>query len=71
METRYFLGVDVSKKKLDAALTLDGKTFFETQVENSPKAIAQWYSALKKRFCFSSGQLVICLEYTGCIAILS
>lgn len=65
METRYFLGVDVSKKKLDVAMTIDGKSFLEMQVENTPRAITQWYNGLKKRFCFRHDQLIICMEHTG------
>ena len=65
METKYILGVDVSKKKLDVALTVDGKTYYESQLENSPKAIAAWYGSLRKRFFFNPDQIVICLEHTG------
>jgi len=65
METRYFLGIDVSKDKLDAALTLDGKNYFETQVENASKAITLWFKSLQKKFSFASDHLVVCLEHTG------
>lgn len=65
METLYFLGIDVSKDKLDAALTLDGKAYFETEVENCAKAITHWFNSLKKKFSFAPDHLVVCLEHTG------
>ncbi len=39
MESLYFLGIDASKKKFDAAVTMDGQHFHEVQVENTAKAI--------------------------------
>jgi transposase len=65
METPYFLGIDVSKDRLDAALTLDGKNYFETHVENSIKAITLWFNSLQKQFCFAPDQLIVCLEHSG------
>ena len=35
METLYFLGIDVSKKTFQAALTLDGMNMYEFEVENT------------------------------------
>lgn len=65
METLYILGVDVSKKTLDAALTLDGKNFFESRLENTSKAIRDWFKELQKKASFSRNQLVVCMEHTG------
>ena len=65
METVYFLGVDISKKKIDVALTIDGKTYHEKQVENTPKAIQSFFTGLRKQFAFSFTQLVVCMEHTG------
>jgi transposase len=65
METVYFLGIDVSKKKLDAALTLDGVNMYEKQIENSPAAIKSFIQLLQKEFSFRPSQLVVCLEHTG------
>jgi len=64
MET-YILGIDISKKTFQSALTLNGANFFEQEVENSPKAIAAYFQELKKKFSFSSSQLIVCLEHTG------
>jgi transposase len=72
METHYILGIDISKKKIDAALTLDGKNFLEYQVENNLKAIQSFFSLLKRQLS-SLKNLTICLEHTGvyCLPILT
>lgn len=71
METVYFLGIDISKKKFDAALTLDGKNFHEYQVENNPKAILSFFRVLKQQLS-SLTNLIVCLEHTGiyCLPLL-
>jgi transposase len=65
METVYFLGIDVSKKKLDTALTLDGVNMHENQIENNPAAIKSFIQLLRKEFNFPLSQLVVCMEHTG------
>jgi transposase len=64
METLYFLGIDVSKNKLDTSLTLDGQHFHEVEVENQAKSIGLFFKGLKKQLS-SLDQLVVCLEHTG------
>lgn len=64
METVYFLGIDISKKKFDAALTANGKDFHEVQVENSGKSIQSFFNALKKQLS-SLTKVIVCLEHTG------
>lgn len=72
METVYFLGIDIAKKTFQAALTLDGINQFETEVDNNPMAIKQYFKGLKEKFQFSSNQLIVCLEHTGiyCLPVL-
>jgi len=65
METIYFLGIDISKKKFNLALTLDAKNFYEAEVINNQKGIQDLFSDLKKRFAFNFSQLVVCMEHTG------
>ena len=65
METVYFLGIDISKKTIQSALTLDGINMFEMEVENTTKAIQSYLGELKKKFRFSKEQLIVCLEHTG------
>ena len=65
METVYFLGIDVSKKMLQAALTLDGINMSEGEFKNTPSAIRAYFRELKQKFKFSASQLIVCLEHTG------
>lgn len=65
METVYFLGIDISKKKLDAALTIDGKNSHEVQFENTSSSIHLFFQQLRKKFSFSYSQLTVCMEHTG------
>lgn len=65
METIYFLGIDISKKKFNLALTTEGKNFYEVEVLNNPKSIQDLFSDLKKRFAFNFSQLIVCMEHTG------
>lgn len=65
METIYFLGIDISKKKFNLALTIDSKNFYELEIQNNPKCIQMAFSDLKKRFSFDLSQLIVCMEHTG------
>jgi len=65
METVYYLGIDIAKKKFDGALTVDGKGFYQFQAENSNGDIVRLFKELKTKFSFSFGQLVVCMEHTG------
>ena len=65
METVYFLGIDIAKKTVQVALTVDGVDMYELEVENSSTAIRSYFMELKKKFNFSSNQLIVCLEHTG------
>jgi transposase len=64
METVYFLGIDISKKNFDAALTENGKDFYQVQIENSAKAIQSFFKELKKDLS-SLDKVIVCLEHTG------
>ena len=65
MEMLYFLGIDVSKKKFDSALTLDGQNYHSFTCENSPEAIDNLFRDLIVNFSLPCTQLVVCMEYTG------
>jgi transposase len=71
METKYFLGIDISKKKFDAALTVDGNHFYETPVENLSTSIEVFFRGLKKQLT-SFSNLIVCMEHTGiyCLPLL-
>jgi transposase len=64
METLYFLGIDVSKKTIDTALTIDGNHFYNLQVENHSKSITAFFKELKTKIS-SFSKLIVCLEHTG------
>jgi transposase len=64
METLYFLGIDISKKTVDTALTTDGKQFHLVQIANDGKAIDAHFRNLRKQLS-SFSKLVVCLEHTG------
>ncbi len=72
METLYFLGIDISKKNFQAALTMDGINMAETQVENKAQAIKDYFRGLKGKFHFSQDRLIVCMEHTGiyCLPLL-
>jgi transposase len=72
METVYFLGIDVSKGKIDSALTIDGKNYHQNEVENTAKAIQIFFRDVKKMFGMRSSQIIVCLEHTGiyCLPLL-
>jgi transposase len=72
METLYFLGIDISKKNFQGALTVDGISMAETQVENKAQAIKDYFHGLKEKFHFSKDQLIVCMEHTGiyCLPLL-
>ena len=48
METIYFLGVDISKDYFDAALTVNGKDFHQTQIVNKVKSIEAFVKHFKE-----------------------
>jgi transposase len=56
-----FLGIDVSKRKLDCALLLDGKVL-EKSCDNSPSGFKQLFDWLAKR---KVTQVHLCVEATG------
>jgi len=65
MKTLYFLGIDIGKEKFHAAITIDGITFHDQEVENTPGSIKAYFQQLKANFSFTPKQLVVCMEHTG------
>ena len=65
METLYILGVDISKRTFQSAITVDGTNFIEQEVENTAKTITAYFEEMKKKLVFSYSQLLVCLEHTG------
>lgn len=65
MENFYFIGIDVSKKKLDYCLLFKGEVLKEDITTNHPAAIRDYLSSLYKEFGLSSEEVIICAEHTG------
>src|SRR5690349_3514395 len=63
METVYFLGIDLSKKTFNAALTSDGQTMHEMEVTNTAQAIRTFFVEVKTKVSLS--QVIVCIEHTG------
>lgn len=65
MGTVYFLGIDMAKKTFEGALTVDGKTFYQVDSDNTEMAIQVFFKELIKKFGIPSAQLMVCMEHTG------
>src|SRR5687767_12845592 len=64
---RVFIGVDVSKNKLDVCVFDSDKHIILTQltVENTNEAIKQLYKQLKKELKLETTEWMFCMEHTG------
>ncbi len=65
MENFYFIGIDVSKNKLDICVMLKSKVLKEEQVSNHPPAIASAIAGIKEEWSMNSDSFIICAEHTG------
>ena len=65
MENFYFIGVDVSKKKLDFCVMFDGKVLREEQVINHQQTVMKLIGELKNDFGMNNEKFLICAEHTG------
>lgn len=62
---KFYLGVDVSKKKLDLCLRHNGADLDVQCVSNSQKAISAYLRTMLKKFDIPIDKVVICAEHTG------
>ena len=65
MDNFYFIGVDVSKKKLYFCVLFEGKVLREEQVSNHQQAVARLIGELKNDLEMDNEQFLICAEHTG------
>ena len=65
MQNFYFIGIDVSKKKLDICVMSNSKVLKEEQVSNHPQAIATVIAGIKEELSMSNDSFIICAEHTG------
>lgn len=59
MQNLYFIGIDVSKKKLDICVKSKSKVLKEEQVSNHPQAIATVIADIKEELSMSNDSFII------------
>ena len=62
---KFYLGIDVSKEKLDFCLLTASKVMNESIVKNDTKSIKKSLLHLFKEYVIEKDNLLICAEYTG------
>lgn len=65
LKTKYFIGIDISKNKLDIALVLDGNLIDHQTIANTSSAVQKYLDELKGLKCKSIRQVIFCMENTG------
>lgn len=65
MEDFYFIGVDVSKKKLDFCVLFEGMVICEEETVNHQLAIIKLMERLEEDLGVDSSQFLVCAEHTG------
>ena len=65
MNNFYFIGVDVSKKKLDVCVMFENKVVFEEVVAKHPMAATALIHQLENELGISNAQMLVCAEHTG------
>lgn len=65
METKQFIGIDVSKSTLDFALAEEGKVIYHMRVENNNQGIGSFIEAIKKGYGFNFKHGMFCMEHNG------
>lgn len=65
MQNIYFIGMDVSKKKLDICVLSKSKVVKEMQVSNHQAAITAVLNEIKEDFDMTDEDFIICAEHTG------
>lgn len=61
----YFIGIDVSKNKLDYSVIQKKDFLFHRETENQPEAILAFINVLKTLPGFKLAKALFCLEHTG------
>ncbi len=65
MNYLYFIGLDVSKDTLDAAVFKGGRLLFHVQISNDVQGLRILLKRLKSLPDFSIDVAVFCMEHTG------
>jgi transposase len=61
----YFIGIDISRNKLDFAVFQEKKFLFHAEIQNENKEILALVARLKEIPAFRLSQAVFCMENTG------
>lgn len=65
MKKFYFIGIDVSKNKVDICVISNSKVLKEEQCTNHQAAISSEIKAVQDEFGVSSEDFIVCAEHTG------
>ena len=65
MNNFYFIGVDVSKKKLDFCVMFENKVVHEEVVAHHQGAVIALIRQLEKDYGIDNAQMLVCAEHTG------
>ncbi len=65
MEFKFFVGIDVSKDKLDVAVLSGSEWVFNGTLDNTPKQIAKLLRLLRKNIQLDISSALFCLEHIG------
>jgi len=70
METKHFVGIDVSKETLDISLVKEGQVIVYSQIKNTTEQIKSSLPKLLKQCKATFGNTLFCMEYTGIYSML-
>jgi transposase len=65
MEFEFFIGIDVSKNKLDFSVQQGKSYLFHREIVNEPEAIKGFIREISRLNGFSLNHAVFCMEHTG------
>ena len=65
MQFNSFIGIDVSKARLDWVLLVANQVKASGQMDNTPQAIRAFLQVLRKKHQVAISQSVFCMEHTG------
>lgn len=61
----FFVGIDISKEKLNVCMMKEMKIVHEDEMDNSVKSIRKWIAQMVKSTGCSLEDMLLCAEYTG------
>ena len=65
MKTIYFIGIDVSKAKLDYTLCKEGDFIKNSMIDNTPSTIRLWFREMRSEYKAGGQNTIFCIEHTG------